>query len=206
MCTTRWSNSRACQRLMKGDNCTSAYRATLSFQLSFLGSPSKLNPKWVHAMDSSMVTTRNLQLVHRDNASELSVVKARMRRIVEMCQSLLWSFEFCQKIKMFFFVLTRQQRPLDDSRRWRREKIIFSLFPQSSAALDNVIVKDWMPICKTVTTESDISCLSFVAGPCPCLLPWLCFSLFCLQKAKSQHVVCFRCTACLLHPQVLLKF
>ena len=43
-----------------------------------------------------------------------------------------------------FFVLTRQQRPLDDSRRWRREKIIFSLrlFPQSSAALDNVIVKD----------------------------------------------------------------
>ena len=97
MCTTRWSNSRACQRLMKGDNCTSAYRATLSFQLSFLGSPSKLNPKWVHAMDSSMVTTRNLQLVHRDNASELSVVKARMRRIVEMCQSLLWSFEFCQK-------------------------------------------------------------------------------------------------------------
>ena len=100
MCTTRWSNSRACQRLMKGDNCTSAYRATLSFQLSFLGSPSKLNPKWV--LSDSMVTTRNLQLVHRDNASELSVVKARMRRIVEMCQSLLWSFEFCQKIKMFF--------------------------------------------------------------------------------------------------------
>ena len=124
-----------------------------------------------------------------------------------MCVNLCFEvLSFAKKSKCFF-VLTRQQRPLDDSRRWRREKIIFSLFPQSSAALDNVIVKDWMPTCKTVTTESNISCLfllllDLVLASCHDYVSHC--SVYKRPSLNTSSV--FVALHAPLHPQVLLKF